>query len=334
MSKYAKNMTGITRENAAKIIAFLAIPGNEAMGNKEVASALGFRNEAYVRRAKYVYQWGKTMKIPPKRILRDRGTQIRASIDEKVVDEYAELMKSGVIFPPPVVFYDGVNYILGDGFHRVLAAIKAGLAKIEVVVESGDVRAAILYAVGANSTHGLKRTNEDKRRAASVLLGDEEWGRWTDADIARRCGVSAMFVGNMRRDPQYKSFISTERKSINKHGQEVTINVAGRGRPASQVEPESDDEQEAKLDRWNEERAAQAVERQASVSRSLAAVADDDEEYEPEPVAAPCSVKSPTYRELAEQLRKLADSAERGGDDLPDTVEESRAMLARIGGGR
>jgi len=33
----------------------------------------------------------------------------------------------------------------------------------------------LLYAVGSNATHGLRRSNADKRRAAQMLLEDPEW---------------------------------------------------------------------------------------------------------------------------------------------------------------
>jgi hypothetical protein len=47
-----------------------------------------------------------------------------------------------------------------------------GLAKISADVREGSRRDAILYAVGANASHGLKRTNRDKRNAVRVLLKD------------------------------------------------------------------------------------------------------------------------------------------------------------------
>ena len=56
-----------------------------------------------------------------------------------------------------------------------------------------------LYAVGANASHGLRRTNTDKRRAVVRLLRDYEWSKWSDREIARRCGVANSFVGNVRR---------------------------------------------------------------------------------------------------------------------------------------
>ena len=45
------------------------------------------------------------------------------------------------------------------------------------------------YVVHPDSV-SLGATNEDKRRAVMTLLADEEWGKWSDNEIARRCEVS------------------------------------------------------------------------------------------------------------------------------------------------
>ncbi|HET8700465.1 MAG TPA: hypothetical protein VFL97_02220 [Nitrococcus sp.] len=61
-------------------------------------------------------------------------------------------------------------------------------------------REAVLHSVGANAAHGLRRTNEDKRRAVLTLLNDEEWGKWSDREIARRCGVTNKTVAAYRNE--------------------------------------------------------------------------------------------------------------------------------------
>lgn len=57
------------------------------------------------------------------RIAVDACTQIRASISESVVSQYAESMLIGAQFPAVVLFHDGNQYYIGDGFHRVLAPL-------------------------------------------------------------------------------------------------------------------------------------------------------------------------------------------------------------------
>ena len=61
----------------------------------------------------------KTLEI--KSIVLDAGTQIRVSIDEERVQHYHELLEDDTEFPPVDVFFDGLRYILADGFHRVYA---------------------------------------------------------------------------------------------------------------------------------------------------------------------------------------------------------------------
>lgn len=176
------------------------------------------------------------------RIKVDGGTQMRAGLDEATVDEYTAALNSGARFPPIVVFYDGNEYWLGDGFHRVEAykrvyrEIKT-LGSIACDVRSGTRRDAVLYAAGANSDHGLRRSKEDKRRAVETLLRDEEWAQWSNREIARRCKVDEKTVRNVRQTltadyPQLES--AEKRRYIDRHGNEQTMNTARIG--ASSVE--------------------------------------------------------------------------------------------------
>jgi len=128
----------------------------------------------------------------------DGGTQPRAELDPDTVAEYVEAMKGGAEFPAVVVFSDGETYWLVDGFHRVDAAKATGRETIPADVREGTRRDAVLYSVGANATHGLRRTNADKWRAVVTLLGDEEWRQWSDNEIARRCAVSQPYVSKLR----------------------------------------------------------------------------------------------------------------------------------------
>jgi len=130
----------------------------------------------------------------------DGGTQSRAKIDQDVVAEYSDLIKSGTIFPPVTVFYDGVDYFLADGFHRYFANRKAGTPNILVELHEGTLRDAILHSFGANHNHGLRRTAADKRKAVMTMLQDIEWQDWSDREIAKHCHVSPMLVATVRKE--------------------------------------------------------------------------------------------------------------------------------------
>lgn len=137
--------------------------------------------------------------LPTHHIETDGGTQPRERLDADTVDRYTEALAAGNTFPPVTVFNDGQCFWLADGFHRLAAHRAAGLADILADVREGDQRAAILHAAGCNTTHGLPRSNADKRRAVETLLRDSEWQGWSDRRIARACAVSPTTVGTIRR---------------------------------------------------------------------------------------------------------------------------------------
>lgn len=130
-------------------------------------------------------------------ITANEAAQPRAKIDHVLIHDYSEAMAFNTEFPPIAAFEDEEgNLFLADGFHRLAAAKKAGKERIQTIIhEGGGLRSAILHSVGCNAAHGLRRTNDDKHRAVSVLLQDPEWGaEWNNSEIARRCGVSPEFV--------------------------------------------------------------------------------------------------------------------------------------------
>ncbi len=183
----------------------------------------------------------------------DGGTQSRAAINATTVNEYAEDYKNGANFPPITVFYDGEIYWLADGFHREKAAKKAGLTEIAAIVKQGTRRDAVLYSVGANALHGLRRTNADKRRAVITLLEDGEWSGWSDRKIARQCGVSHDFVNRLRKSLSFNDSEKNDTKNndtqtrtyITKHGTTAQMNTAniGKGKSSDSLPPLAEDKE-------------------------------------------------------------------------------------------
>ena len=100
----------------------------------------------------------------------DSGLQARCKLNQEVIDEYSEVLREGGKLPKITVYRVGSVYYLVDGWHRYFAHKKAGLADIPVDIAEGTIRDATLYAVGANDDHGLRRTNDDKRKAVMMLL--------------------------------------------------------------------------------------------------------------------------------------------------------------------
>jgi len=126
------------------------------------------------------------------------GTQTRVGLNAPAVREYGEAMTEGAKLPPVTVFFDGADHWLADGFHRVQASMDIGALSIDAEIRPGSQRDAKLYSVGANAHHGLRRTNEDKRKAVQTLLADTEWAAWSDREIAKACVVSRSLVAEVR----------------------------------------------------------------------------------------------------------------------------------------
>ena len=184
------------------------------------------------------------MKLKLKDIRLDGNTQPRQFINQDVVNEYAEEMTETDNFPPMIVFNDGANYWLADGFHRYHANKKAGFVEVDCDVRNGTLREAVLFSVGANAVHGLRRTNDDKRKAVVTLLQDIEWGDWSDSEIARKCLVSHVFVGRVRKTLGLEK---TEKKYTDgRTGKETTMKVRQPSEPVI-LKPSEVMEQEDKI---------------------------------------------------------------------------------------
>lgn len=170
----------------------------------------------------------------------DGGTQPREHNDEGVIKSYAEDLAGGADFPPLVVFFDGTEYWLADGFHRYWAAKGAKLDAMPCDVREGTRRDAVLFSVGANAAHGLRRSNEDKRKAVLTLLRDEEWSTWSDREIARQCAVGHQMVAPLREKLTGRA--TSERTYTDRHGNTSTMNTAAIGKRAEADQTEFESE--------------------------------------------------------------------------------------------
>ncbi len=130
----------------------------------------------------------------------DTDLQPRGHMDMDVMREYTAAWLEGSDFPPIVVYFDGETYWLADGFYRTRSARSARLPSIKAWVYEGGKREALLYAVGANEEHGLRRTNDDRKKAVMIMLNDDEWCLWSDSEIGKACKVSGGLVGNIRKN--------------------------------------------------------------------------------------------------------------------------------------
>jgi len=60
-------------------------------------------------------------------------------LSEEDVLRYVEMLRDAQALPPVYVRFDGVNYFLQDGFHRVEAAKREGIPEVEAEITSGTL---------------------------------------------------------------------------------------------------------------------------------------------------------------------------------------------------
>lgn len=177
--------------------------------------------------------------IPLERIIIDGGTQIRATIDQQAVAEYAEVLDSGCVLPPIVIFDDGAKKWLADGFHRWHAHRKAARLHIDCDVKFGTQRDAIIYATTANTQHGIRLSREDRRKIAETFIKDDEWGKWSDRKIADTTKLSHSFVSTVRKELEAHLSIKTDTRTVERNGKKYEMKV--NTTPPSSVQFEADE---------------------------------------------------------------------------------------------
>lgn len=170
------------------------------------------------------------------------GTQSRLKIKEDYVEEIYEKMKDGVDYDAVTIFFDGKEYWLADGFHRYHATRKLGKSSIKCKITNGLLRDAILYSKVANNLHGLPPTLQDKINNAKEMIGDSEWGGWSNREIGRICDVSHVTIAKLRigKVPEKVKFLDKDgevkTRTTKPPKAEKTFDVATPAIPATPVD--------------------------------------------------------------------------------------------------
>jgi len=160
------------------------------------------------------------------------GTQTRVATNDDAIESYADEMERGAIFPPITVFYDGSKHWLADGFHRLLAVKRNQGEEIPAEVRPGSRTDALRYALGANATNGLYRTNGDKRNVADIAL--REWPDLSNAFIAEVCKVSGELVRNVRKELTQKGEIQKVEMVTGRDGKQYPTEMEHKARGKSE----------------------------------------------------------------------------------------------------
>ena len=170
----------------------------------------------------------------------DGETQPRAGIDTALVGEYEMAMEAGYAdFPPAIVFYDGADYWLADGFHRWHAQKKRGVTSLYCEIHNGTVDDARWYSYAANQAHGQRRTNADKQKAVKAALLHPKGAGMSDNQIAEHVGVSHTFVGKLRKEMEESGPLATVASRTGRDGRTTdTANIGGK-KPAALPKPQA-----------------------------------------------------------------------------------------------
>lgn len=141
----------------------------------------------------------ETVTIPLSSLRLDGGTQQRELSDE-TINHYVDLLTDGSPAPPVAVMFDGSDYWLYDGFHRVSAALKAGHDTIDALVEKGTCVSARWKSFGVNSKHGKPLTATERRAIIEKILTDKSYEGLSVSSIAKHVGVSRTTVHSIKKE--------------------------------------------------------------------------------------------------------------------------------------
>lgn len=130
----------------------------------------------------------------------DPKLMMRVTLNQEIVDEYAQSMLDGDKFPPVVIFNDGDHNYLVDGFKRYHAHKKNGLEIIDADTRMGTYDDAFDYAFQkANRDNGDRYTPEDKRYQLLMAFEVPRYAKKSDRELGRILKVSNTFVGKYRK---------------------------------------------------------------------------------------------------------------------------------------
>lgn len=244
----------------------------------------------------------------------DGGTQLRAKIDEATVAEYREAWANDAKFPPLIVYHDGADHWLAGGFHRYHGAKAACVPTVPCEVRKGTLRDAILFAAGDNATNGLRRTNEDKRKAVRTLLEDAEWGKMSDRQIAEACCVGPPLVADVRSQVKEITPGSGEpEKRTGKDGKQYSV---AKKKPKPDADPPAKKNPPGGTSfnpaEWDA--PAAEAEKPAEQTKPVEVAKDEEGRTLPEKLR-PVFARRSELRELEETLQKVAKKLDEKQND-------------------
>jgi hypothetical protein len=261
-------------------------------------------------------------------IRRDGATQPRAAIDFETVFDYMDAMVDGAEFPPVTVFYDGTDYWLADGFHRVKAREQGGFDEIACEVHQGTQQDAQWYSFAANKTNGLRRTNDDKQRAVKAALIHPQGVGLSDRQIGSHVGVDHKTVSGWREKLEGTGEIPQSDQRTGRDGRSMNVGGIRRRRTPKRGAPSPEKADEAACE--TTEHPADAVEttEPAGAAPQTDLPADEDRSWEVENVyraAVEISACGMTANHLAAAIGRSNRS-----DQITKQLEKTNEFIAAV----
>lgn len=270
----------------------------------------------------------------------DPGLQMRAhDHPREYVADLAEVCRAGGSLPPVVVFQDPTSGALRlvDGHARVDAHRLVGAGDVRATVHVGDRRAAFEFALGANATHGARRTREDLRKAVGAALADPEMVAWSSARIAEVCRCSDRYVDGVRRELAGPNRSDLTEVRVGKDGKNYALKKRGGAGPngsAPMGEAAGENSQAHRAtDRGTNPIAAVGAKASAAVARPQAVATTTVRERDvPTPSRVVAQVKSSEVApaEGSTEDTVVAAVARKTGEDIRWCEREVRLVGARL----
>lgn len=296
--------------------------------------------------------------VPVGKLRLDGGTQSRARDDQDAIAEYGEAYRRGDRLPPLRATWDGKEYWLYGGHHRIGGALIAGLSAVDCEIVDGTLDDAKWLALAENKDHGIRRTNEDKQKATKLAL--QKRPDLSNTVIADHVGVHPDTVAAYRKQMEPTIGISDSRtgkdgrkrntSNIGKKKKTAAPKPESNGRHTSVKEPQPQDYDDVQPDPEEDvpsrqvDEDAEPVEATSAAQKdavglpipeALAGVFDPDLEAVRQKCLTCCRQLRDALHEYAAspagaQLRRRLSAEGRTDDDLRYRSKELRALMGLI----
>jgi hypothetical protein len=180
------------------------------------------------------------------RIIVDADLQHRTGLDHGHIEDLAAAYKAKAKVRRPRVFQivdeddkdNGKIYAIDQ--HRIMAATRAGMKVVPVILLQGTWADARDLATSSNTEHlALKRSIEDKRRAVMMTFDDHP--DWTDNRVAKHTQVAGSWVAELRKQHEKAAKVAIKDR-VAKDG---TKGKAGKGRKKTEAKDVPNDAEPA-----------------------------------------------------------------------------------------